>query len=193
MTKAIVIHPRGFSTYANNSSIKPLHFSDGDPEINLLYSQLLREPRCIKDWDYVASVMRVTSRLIGDDFNKWLDLQRDNLYLHSQAIGFINDTIRYIEGGPRTVTNINWIELLEERPEPLPRKLVSPTINPLNKVVEGLNYLNLWFKREGGLSDLVVTLFAMYGIANPSSLRLDGTKPISNKNPYLLQLKKILG
>lgn len=188
----LVIHPRGFCTVAKKDVTDNI-FNDGDPEINAIYAQFIREPSSIKKWSFIVSVMRAASRLIGENYDNWLKLQAENPYLHKQAINFVNDSSQFITGKPRTISIINWIELLDERPDPLPRKLSAPYIKDLDKDnTDGLNYLNLWLQRENGLCDLVITLFTMYGAADPSSMRIDGTKPISSKNPYLQQLKKLL-
>lgn len=189
----LVIHPRGFCTVAKKDVANDI-FNDGDSEINAVYAQFIREPSCIRDWNFVASVMRVASRLIGSSYEDWLKLQTENPYLHKQAINFVNDSNRFIEGHSRTISIVNWIELLDERPEALPRKLSTPSINDFNRdTTNNLNYLNLWLQRNNGLSDLIISLFTMYGAADPSSMRIDGTRPVSVKNPYLAQLKKLLG
>lgn len=189
--RTLVISPRGFSSTRSTTKPTDTIFSDGDPEINGIYAEMIKRPSAIREWTFVASVLRVASRLLGNDLTAWVGAQRSNLYLHAQAINFVNDTINYINGKQRTIAVVNWIELLEERPEPLPRKLSTPMIGDLGTMSS--RHLTTWLSRDRGLEDLVYTLFVMYGDANPSALRLDGTKPVSSKNPILGKLKKLLG
>ncbi len=185
------IYPRGFSVSETSVSNLTTRIP-GDAEVSLLFWNLVKGDDNIFDHPYTKSVMRCAVRLIGTDFNRWLVSQRNNEFLHTNAINFLNDTLRYLETGNRSVSVNNWIELLDEKPDPLPRKLTTPVVAEPARELNLNTYLKTWLSKPDGLVDLVFSLYTMYGEEIPSLNLANATPFLSPRNPGLQRLASLL-
>ena len=160
----LAIFPRGYSVLTEDLSV--LKMVEGDPEVTRLYNELHQKRESEIDWAFKRQVLFCAKRLIGSNFSRWIASQEQNKYLNGKAMRFIADTIKFITEGRREITNINWLPLLDNEPVPgvLQNRDYSLSKEHL-KVSAALGdfYLSKWLSQYDGFSDLVVTLYVLYG------------------------------
>jgi hypothetical protein len=124
-------------------------------------------------WLHRAEGLRHAKSLFGD-FSQWLYGQLDGEFLYGRRLDFLEDTLRFITMGQRSITIQNWEDLLEDFPETgvfinrgvaeARLKVAFPT--PLTTVDAIAN----WCSQPSGFDDMVCTLNILFGEANQSVL-----------------------
>lgn len=158
----LTVYPRYFVTPVIGADAD--RKSDGDQEVVDLYAMYMNRLAKRESWDFQDRVLSVALRLFGTDFRKWLDLQRDNPKLLGLNQEFLNDTLRFIEGGIRQVSYFSWIEIMNELGDgtSLPSPSQSTSLRPFG-MKETAQVLQAWCRRPRGLDDLVCSLNAFFG------------------------------
>lgn len=76
---------------------------------------------------------------------------------------FLNDTLDYIKTGKRTMSILTWMRLLISPTQGISKKHASKTAYTMNSdCYRNVTVMN-WLSRDGGLQDLVITLYIIFG------------------------------
>lgn len=156
------VYPRYFTTalYGSDMDMK----SDGDLEVVDLYAMYMNRFGERYSWAFQERVLAAALRLFGPNFQKWLDMQRNNPKLLGMNQEFLNDTLRFIDEGRRNLSYESWIELMNELGDdvPLPPRSQGGTLRSFG-MKETAQVLQAWCRRPRGLDDLICTLNACFG------------------------------
>lgn len=193
------IYPRGFESPSTTSKSETLSTfpqrHDGDAEVNRVYDLYMSEEAGTESWEFKASVMTLAKRLLGENLNQFIGVNATSRFLHSNARKFIVDTINYLQTGNRTISPRNWIDLIDDTPEELPRVLTEPKIEllPIADTHDlRVYYLQAWLNKPNGFEDLLISLYILFGESLISKKRRLGQGHVSPKNPNLLRLHHAL-
>lgn len=172
MSKDLYVYPRGFiTTYTNSApedidNSKLLKTTDGKSVVYINGVYGLEAIFIAKSTylDIVLKAIALTSRLFGDDFNKWLDLQLTSPTISTECLTFLEDTVSFIKTGKRIVpveSNqriIRDVELNRYNTEKL-KYVVDTKFEDSNVVT----VLCQWLAQPDGLKDLRHSLEIMFG------------------------------
>jgi hypothetical protein len=137
---------------------------------NAYYSKRFISGIDLQTWKYRAEGLRAAKILFGD-FTQWLYGQLEGEFLYGQRLLFLEDTLRFITMGTRSVSINNWVDLLEDYPETnvlidrqgSERRLKAAFPNPMHTV----DVIIAWCKQPSGFEDLIITLNILFGDAKP--------------------------
>lgn len=165
----------------------------GDSEVDSLYDQFVNKKGDYTSWEFKHRVFLSAKRLIGTSLRGWVRRHSNSTFIGQQGARFIEDTLKFITSGYRTVSAVNWLELVPvDVKEGMGDK---PTMVNYDEVVvwgkgaadeTDINYLAKWCAHPRGFDDLLTSLYLMYGSANSKIKQ----KPvvIHPKNPKLHRL-----
>lgn len=196
----VSIFPRGFEIIepgadANDTRTVVVR-TDEDAEITQLYHQYVHKNPGYNTWEFRMKVIRAAKRLIGKSLAVWLARHSKSGYILTNARKFIDDTLRYLDTGVRTVSPINWLELLDDKPTAEAGKIHGPDLHMLrgdNSISPNSHYVTLWLRQPNGFEDLLISLYVMYGPSSPSVDRLRTNIVQSPKNPKIQRFARALG
>jgi len=160
----ITVYPRHFVT--RNNTGDGVILSKGDVTVETLMA-LLHDPKVRSDsWGFERRVLDSALRLFGD-FDQWLADNRANPRVVGFAIGFLNDTLQFIETGERQMSPLNWYELLHEGDDvPAADPYQFTPSHLASKTGEStIQVLQRWCAHPNGFEDLISTLHVLFGNA----------------------------
>lgn len=167
----VYVYPRGYLSFYTNSAPPEnnelmkttdnilVQYIDGIYELDTIFND--RERPIVL---MVLDCLKLSSRLFGDDFNKWLSLQLTSPTISSESLTFIEDTVRFIKTGKRIVPI-----------ESVYRTAVDPERSRYNtelqKYAEDLSFKEFetvsilcdWIAQPNGLRDIKCTLEILFG------------------------------
>lgn len=145
-----------------------------------LYNQLIRRHVIPTDFDYRERVIKIALRAFGmDNFAQWVKINADASPTFTQLhADFINDTIGFINTGKRQVEVTTWEKLLGPGSnDPTTKNIID--VNGLSQLPPGYSIINdmvserdlpaiitKWLSHPGGFTDLVITLYTLFGEYN---------------------------
>lgn len=158
------LYPRGFIA---PSALGDLVRVTGSGDVNLVYDQMMQRSVNSNGWSYQKRVLQVAMNCFND-FSQFLLIQKNNPFLYGYNYEFLIDTLRYIQTGRRRVSIQNWLPLLLENHAPNNAwrdRAVSRDIQDFLQAVgrSDSNVVSNWVSHPGGLNDLVVSLYIMFG------------------------------
>jgi hypothetical protein len=192
LNQSVVIYPRGFAGFDIGLPIrviKPtqqqilnsvLHHRNlnrankaviSNTDVESLWKQLTSGDRFVNSFAFRESILIAGLKSFGTlDFLKWVQLQEENPYLGPNHIRFINDTLGYINGSPRSLNIQNWLILLAgEKPTTDSVKINVEEFFRTNKPIHMRQNPSLkehlinWTRRPGGFEDLLGTMHILFG------------------------------
>jgi hypothetical protein len=144
-----------------------------------VYNQLIRRQVIHTDFDFRERVIKIALQAFGlNNFNTWAEVNLQSPTFSQTHADFINDTVRFITTGKREMPVGMWERLLgpgsndpNAKPQ-LDKNLLNclPTgYSPLMRCETAGNIHNviaMWLCRSGGFTDLVTTLYTLFGEHN---------------------------
>jgi hypothetical protein len=177
------LYPRGFMAPSDRMDITRV---SGSADINALYNDLINRTIDPSGWTYQRRALRVAMLALGG-FALFLNTQKNNPFLYGYNYEFLLDTLKFIKTGRRRVSVQNWLALLTENPKPsndFRERATSKEIRDFYNAVgvAGNKVIADWVSQPGGLNDMVVSLYIMFGESrNPRS---KGDEPIDIRALY---------
>lgn len=169
----LTVYGSGFTSW----SAAPV---DGRKPVDLdavrLYNQLANRTVNVESWAFRADVMQTALRLMHP-FREWLGYQKQNPFLTAQAYGFIADTCQFILEGRRSVSIRTRQSLLDAPANALvgsgyvpfsPNSFYSADVHItrlLSEFQDDAAIMAAWQTHPNGISDLVMTMFVLFGKA----------------------------
>lgn len=151
-------------------------------DVNELFIWLRTKPA--NTWEFHRNVVNVAQKCFVGDENKaglisWLKIIAEHPsmkmgYLHYQ---FILDTLSYIRTGFRRVSPMTTMSILDNTPHADKKTKEHENLSlqlrrQIHQVIEQIDpeldrvFIQKWLSHEGGLSDLVYTLYTLFGGIN---------------------------
>lgn len=139
-------------------------------DIEQLYKQLLNNDVSINTIENKLKVIKLAKYLFNNDILSWIELQKKNPFITMSHINFIEDMLQFIfQTGKRKIDTGTWVRLLEPN---LVNKQDNVTVSShIDNVLSMFNAnrmntakcLTLWLQRQNGYSDLISSLFILFG------------------------------
>jgi hypothetical protein len=144
-----------------------------------VYNQLIRRVVISTDFDYRERVLKVALRAFGvKNLQQWIMLQAESPTFTQLHADFLMDTVRYIATGKRQLPVQTWERLIGAGTnDPATKIVFDPAV--LQMIPTGYsvrkqqptesnlpNVLSLWLRHPGGFTDLVTTLYTLFGEHN---------------------------
>lgn len=139
------------------------------PGITKVYEEFDADEKIIRSFEFRETVLQeVLDCFNVNNFRYWLDLQRSSKYYSNLHIEFLNDTIKFISEGKRSVNVETWIRLVggpSLKQENVPK--ATPTYrSEFNSLFENealIEAMSCWTSHEGGFKDLLTFCFIVFG------------------------------
>lgn len=144
-----------------------------------IYNQLVRRQVIHTDFDFRERAIRIALGAFGvHNFNLWAKVQQESPTFTQTHADFINDTIRFITTGKREMNVDMWERLIGPGSnDPANRAVIDETL--LAWLPTGYSYrlrtetpanlpnvIAMWLARTGGFTDMVTTLYTLFGEHN---------------------------
>jgi hypothetical protein len=170
------LYPRGFIAPSPRSDIIRV---TGSGDITALYDQMMQRQVNHNGWAYQKRVLQVAMNCFNN-FPQFITTQKNNPFLYGYNYEFLIDTLRFIQTGRRRVSVQNWLALLLENHSPnndYRDRGSSKDIHDFLKAVgsSDTSVVSAWVSRPGGLNDLVVSLYIMFGEVRDKRSKADAT------------------
>ena len=142
-------------------------------EVVRVYTDWLAKPALTKEFDFREKVFLAAKHAFGtQSLYNWLKAQTSNPYITSLHKTFITETLLFVLAhDPRNIEINQWVSLLiydtkckaitldinSLIEKDLAKVAVKNTSGDLNKLI------SQWVGRPGGMEDLIITLFVIFG------------------------------
>lgn len=160
------ISPHGFVLSAGSIIVADEEYKrfSGNEDIAELYRAHIQRRQNTLTWDFRSKVVSAAMKLMGRNLYTFINVQLQNPYLHGVAFDFMDDTLHYILTGHRALSLHNWSALLEEEPskKSIDKRRTFKTRLPV-ELAPMEEAISIWCSHEGGLEDLLRTLYLMFG------------------------------
>lgn len=180
--RKVHVYPRGFMSGAGNDVVDVNDRSldivtinvEGDAEIMALFNEYQNKPHYRMKTEFKLAVCRRMITLMGP-LDMWVNRQfNNNKNLHGINMEFLEDTMRFIASGQRSMSNLlSWHDMLNEYPDPMN----GVTLDRWNVSAKrfgsqyNLTYVGKWLSHRTGFDDLMMTAYIMFGDAKASHSR----------------------
>lgn len=170
------LYPRGFIAPSPRGDIIRV---TGSGDINAVYDQMMQRTVNHNGWSFQKRVLQVAMNCFSN-FPLFINTQKNNPFLYGYNYEFLIDTLRYIQTGRRRVSVQNWLALLLENHRPnndYRDRGSSKDIQDFMQAVGSADstVVATWVSRPGGLNDLVVSLYIMFGEVRNKRTNTDTT------------------
>jgi hypothetical protein len=191
----VAVYPRGFlgfdiginkgDTKASEfmQTIKGLEFNrtiqpstsahPSNPNIDELWQQYIGGSSFISSFAFREKILLNALKCFGtDNFYDWCLLQVKNPFATPMHTKFINDTLRFIGEGTRSVSVTSWSNLLNINNKPsvgVDNDIALKTFfrtnlpNEMQKQRDMTSIVICWTSQEGGFEDLLATMYILFG------------------------------
>lgn len=165
------LYPRGFIAPGSRGDLVRV---SGSPDVTTIYDQVMQRKVNHNGWAFQKRVLQVAMNCFSN-FPQFITAQKNNPFLYGYNYEFLIDTLRYIQTGRRKVSVQNWLALLMENHQPnnaWRERTTSREIHDFLTTVgsEDAKVVSAWVSWPGGLNDLVVSLYIMFGeVRDPRS------------------------
>jgi hypothetical protein len=176
-------------TYQGNRSRPILSVFDLNPEalkhvvcnesVVEIYNAVLRRQVIHTDFEFRERVIKVALNAFGvKNFETWVKLQKESPTFTQLHADFITDTVRFIATGKRNLPSMTWERLIGPGSNDPTSEIEFdqsvfqhlPTgYSVRNQQVTDANLPNVlakWLSHSGGFTDLVMTLYTLFGEHN---------------------------
>ena len=138
----------------------------GVPEVVALYKDYMKNRW--SSWPFVKKVIALAFKMFDPKEGFSFVAQDKNPTVRDYSYRFLEDTLRYIATGKRSIDIITWIEILTDLPEASPesvdqRRRLSDTVEKFGMDIRPVKLIQGWLGQPGGLHDLVTTLHLLFG------------------------------
>lgn len=167
----VYVYPRGFLSYYTNSAPPEnnelmkttdnvlVQYIDGIYELDTIFNDKDRAVILM-----VLDCIKLSTKLFGDDFNKWISLQLTSPTISADSLSFVEDMVRFIKTGKRIVP----IESVYRTTVDVERSRYN---TELQKYVEDLSFKDSntvsilcdWIAQPNGLRDIRCSLEILFG------------------------------
>lgn len=173
------VYPRGFLSSSKNNDHDPnvqgatiVRQVSGDELIGALFGEYQANAALRNSTEFKLNVCTRLSQLIGS-FSLWANVQaNNNRYLYDQNWEYFLDTIKFIQTGRRSLSPFTWLELMNERPDPIPGIDRDRWLAPQQRAALSISqdYIGRWVSHRGGFDDLMMSAYIMFGeCKNPNT------------------------
>lgn len=144
-----------------------------------IYNQLVRRQVIHTDFDFRERAVRIAGAAFGvGNFKLWADVQKESPTFTQTHADFITDTVRFITTGKREMAVGMWERLIGPGSnDPTEKPTYDDTLfaglpagysfRQGHEVGNNLhNVIAMWLSRQGGFTDLVTTLYTLFGEHN---------------------------
>lgn len=141
-----------------------------------IYNALVRRQVISTDFDFRERVIKVALTAFGTtNFQQWAELQKESPTFTQLHADFIVDTVRFITTGKRYIPVQTWESMIGPGSnDPTDKIEFDATVmgglptgysvrNQQPSTVNLNNVIALWLSRTGGFTDLVYTLYTLFG------------------------------
>lgn len=170
------LYPRGFIAPSTRSDIIRV---TGSADITALYDQMMKRSVNHNGWAYQKRVLQAAMNCFTN-LPVFLNTQKNNPFLYGYNYEFLIDTLRYIQTGRRRVSVQNWLALLLENHAPNNDYRDRSSSRDIRDFLQAVgstdsSVVATWVSRPGGLNDLVVSLYIMFGEVRDKRSKADST------------------
>lgn len=144
-----------------------------------VYNQLVRRVVISTDFDFRERVIKVALSAFGvKNFEQWIALQAESPTFTQLHADFLIDTVRYIATGKRQLPVQTWERMIGAGTnDPTSKIVFDPAVMQMIPTGYSLrkqqttstnlpNVLAMWLRHPGGFTDLVTTLYTLFGEHN---------------------------
>ena len=153
---------------------KAYHFHRG---ITDLYNEYRNDERIMRDFAFRQRVLEAAIDAFNtNSFFKWCSLQRNSYFLTALHKRFLNETLRYLKTGTRSISIESWISMLDVRHATstdanidlelisyfglnIPSELADVIALPVSLT----DTIVLWTTHDGGFNDLLIFCNTVFG------------------------------
>lgn len=133
-------------------------------EADELYNTWIADRNIVNDFDFREKILTTAFALFSTkSIYKWFDLQRRLACLTRLHVEFLTETNNYVDTGKRNLEVYQWVPLIE-------RIKVNTTVDfEVDKVFNNKDisftpiYIRNWVSQPGGFTDLLISLFVIFG------------------------------
>lgn len=142
------------------------------PKVTTLFKRVRADEKLARNFNYRDQVLATAGALFSDteDIIQWVNLQFESSSLSPYHARFLFDTLKYLETGVRDINPIQYYALLEPDSSPSNAIPVDSVIKNAGKysnvAISRDNWcttIDKWLKQPDGFTDLLSTLFVIYG------------------------------
>jgi len=139
------------------------------PGITTVYEKFDADEKIIRSFEFRETVLQEVLNCFNvNNFRYWLDLQRNSKYYSNLHIEFLNDTIKFMSEGRRSVNIETWVRLvggpsLEHENVPKAHPTYRSEFNSLFDNEGLVDAISHWTAHEGGFKDLLTFCFIVFG------------------------------
>jgi len=158
----LIVYPSKFTTLRPEEGVL---VSSGDLTITTLFDIYCCKTAASRSWRFQDLVLSSAVSLFGD-FSRWLNQQIFDANLVGNNRKFLEETIDYIHGKPRTLSVLVWKDIMVNYNGSYHSSSVRSLIDNSHIVGRGLTTaaaLSKWVSQRNGFDDLLLTLYVMFG------------------------------
>jgi hypothetical protein len=140
----------------------------GNAAIGQLYDDLLNPQVDTRKWEWQKRAIEVVQDVFQMTPHFLLMQIKSGQPMPPRAVDFIHSTMTFIKTGRRSLSVLNWLDLLDHHPDvalPVSYKVQDDfkeefsTLTMLNTA----RLITLWLQQPMGLQDMVQTAYALFG------------------------------
>lgn len=156
------------------------------PSIKKLYGNFNRNQNVLIDFEFREEITKTALYLFGTpSFFQWLKFQREQRTLGHMHYEFLEQTLAFISGHPRSLHVTQWLSLLEPVDKSVSgqfnfeRFFIEAKKNPKDIIIPSAttDLITQWLCREGGYTDLLTSLLVIFGPREGVTDVSSGIKP----------------
>lgn len=138
---------------------------DGDDDASVYHTLPGLTFRNFTDAKKTIEIARKATSLLGgtDLFNFVHSNLQYNRFKSDLHYRFLNDTIDFIKTGKRTMSILMWMQMLSVPSERISKKHAAKTAYTMKSDCYRNISVMKWLSHEGGLQDLVISLYIIFG------------------------------
>lgn len=140
---------------------------DYNEEVELLFQQLIKEPKTTSDFNFHENVIKIAKSAFGIHITEQLFLvQSQSPSVSSLHADFLIDTMRFIRHGKREINTSSWNALLKSPTQVNDWYDIKAEVKEFIQIVDCPTLSKLivkWVSQKNGIYDLLNTLHVMYG------------------------------
>lgn len=140
----------------------------GNPKLDALYAELINKPDLTKTWEWRKNALGVIIDTFALTPNFFRTQLQSGLPVSARCVDFLHSTLTFILTGKRKLSVILWDDLLDYHPTDLvavgagTRDHFEDTFGRL-MTYPLAELIVMWVSHPGGLEDLVVTAYLLFG------------------------------
>lgn len=147
--------------------------------ITNLFNRFLANKDVVKDFEFREHYIQAAMECFGDrSFYKWLGVQLDSDLMSGLHIKFLNETMAFIRGKTRRISNVQWINLLEAGPVTksvaLDKEEYKKNIEAIYELVRSkttghdspgmlVSVIQDWTSQKNGFEDFMISSYVFFG------------------------------